>query len=90
MHDNEARFDRSVECRNAGQIVTCDLQRRLRNKLDRIAAHLARCDHVAAGESFEFLLTFTLPLSLWNMQKARYEAEVEKRRRDAGIGTGNA
>ena len=37
-----------------------------------------------------FLLTFALPLSLWNMQKARYEAEVEKRRRDAGIGTGNA
>jgi len=32
-----------------------------------------------------FLLTFALPISLWNMQKARYEAEIERRRSQAGI-----
>ena len=32
-----------------------------------------------------FLLTFALPVSLWNMQKARYEAEIERRRKQTGI-----
>jgi hypothetical protein len=32
-----------------------------------------------------FLLTFALPASLWNMQKARYEAEIERRRSQSGI-----
>jgi hypothetical protein len=32
-----------------------------------------------------FLLTLALPVSLWNMQKARYEAEIERRRAQAGI-----
>lgn len=32
-----------------------------------------------------FLLTFALPVSLWSMQKQRYEAEIERRRSEAGI-----
>lgn len=34
---------------------------------------------------FSFLLTFALPSMLIRVQKARVEAEVERRRRDAGI-----
>ena len=32
-----------------------------------------------------FLLTFALPAALLEMQRARYDAEIERRRRDAGI-----
>ena len=32
-----------------------------------------------------FLLTLALTMSLWNMQKARYEAEIERRRAEVGI-----
>ena len=32
-----------------------------------------------------FMMTFALPASLWSMQKARYEAEIERRRTQAGI-----
>ena len=32
-----------------------------------------------------FLFTFALPAALVQMQSARYDAEIERRRRDAGI-----
>jgi hypothetical protein len=32
-----------------------------------------------------FLLTFALPTALLEMQRARYDAEIERRRREAGI-----
>jgi hypothetical protein len=35
-----------------------------------------------------FLFTFILPASLLNMQRARYDAETERRRRQVGIGSG--
>jgi hypothetical protein len=37
-----------------------------------------------------FLFTFGLPVSLWNMQKTRYEAEIERRRARDGIHSGAA
>jgi hypothetical protein len=37
-----------------------------------------------------FLLTFALPISLLHMQQARYDAEIARRRRDAGIKSDDA
>jgi len=36
-----------------------------------------------------FLFTFALPASLLEMQKARYDAEIERRRRAVGIDSNN-
>lgn len=36
-----------------------------------------------------FLLTFALPAALLEMQRARYDAEIERRRADAGISKGS-
>jgi hypothetical protein len=36
-----------------------------------------------------FLFTFALPWALMNLQRARVDAEIERRRREAGIGAAN-
>lgn len=60
-----------------------------------VVLHKAVCDEykIKAIESlylffgvFSFLLSFGLPISLMKLQKARVDAETERRRRLAGIG----